>query len=894
MSSPLNPSPSPTSPSLLEGFTADTGLDQSPDANSHRRTVSGSATVLSGTCEDALDIDDNKRKPAREPLLDDSRLGFNANGGKQGVKRITESGSISLEGFVDDLGAVPHSQHCASPTLSPSSSRAQSPGITTMTATTSTSPISEARTTTRTPEGSKPFFSLPQSSESPQESIVPLYSTGIVQAKNAPSPTPSLSGSKFTPLKRVKKSTAASANNSTPGTPDGAHTHTKRTSITSSTTEVASTGPGSIDAADYGIHGKKLATMYSNPATDTVPFNAEGGEVVPALVLLHISLIIPPNSSPAYARHQRRMQRRKRMEDDSSTFSISDLGCSDEEPTGDDADSDSLEPGPLSMLSPVVYQRGILIPHPRGDYVLLQREVGKTLGLPFVNGEDGENVIIDEFGGVQGKGWQMRVYARNGWLTQGAWERAWREMERVDVEILETEKPGTKQKKLGPRNTKAQQSQNPSTRPVSSSGSHPQDGRSRSTEGPSRFTPTDSATGAETGDTLTSEDTYSDPGDSLDEGSPQGNMLGDHDTLEQEEVGNSFFKDQISGATGVKHTANNLEFSDIDDIGGDAAPFYSQTRIGQGIKKAPLQLENGTVGDGELEEAYRVHGENLGALDEENDNHSGEIDSVKSHSGPHSRSSSPNGSKHHQAGGKSAVNFLPGRRKVHPYQYLLDLLKPIVLTGLVVTCTMYFFGPTHKRNNRGRFGSWNMRGVKTMHTDEENFDMDQDVEDHCASYARDAEMWRSWKDSHKDGISSGGSSKKGVQGDWTVTVTQTVTQRIVNAGATQIVVEIPSGEAQFPLGPLGFSEIDSEGLPLETAFDGPVSTPMPTLNVETTTGEPRGVDEEEGAREDDKSLHVVDDKVDEDASTSGADAEEVVYEDPTANSNWFGKIGKIF
>lgn len=903
MSSPLNPSPLPTSSSSSprEGFAADTGLDHSHGANGHRRTVSGSATIRSGTCEDVLDIDDTKRKPARESLLDDSRLRFNANGGKQGVKRITESGNISLEGFVDDLL---HSQHCASPTLSPSSSRAQSPGITTMTATTSTSPISEASTTTRTQEGSKPLFSLPQSSENPQ-GVLSFTSTGIVQAKNTPSPTPSLCGSKFTPLKRVKKGTAASANNSLPSTPDGAHTHTKRTSITSSTTEVASTGPGSVDAADYGIHGKKLATMYSNPATDTVPYNNnEVGEVAPALVLLHISLIIPPNSSPAYARHQRRMQRRKRLEDDSSTFSISDLGCSDDESTRDDADSDSLEPGPLSILSPVVYQRGILIPHPRGDYVLLQREVGKTLGLPFVNGEDGENVITDEFGGVQGKGWQMRVYARNGWLTKGAWERAWREMERVDVEILETEKPGTKQKKPNSRTTKAQQSQNPTTRPVSRSGSHIQDSRSRPNEGPSRLPLTNSATGEEIGDTLAPEDTYSDPGDSLDESSPQGNVLGDNDTLDQGEVGNSFFKDEIVDGAGAK----NLEFSDIDDIEVDVAtPFYSQTPpIGQGIKRAPLQLENGTVGDGELEEAYRIHGEDLDAPDEEYDNHSREMDqtppsqtgSMRSHSPLPSRSSSPNSSKHHQAGSTSTVNFLPGRRKVHPYQYLLDLLKPIVLTGLVVTCAMYFFGPTHKRNNRGRYGSWNMRGVSKMHTDEENFDMDQDAEDHCASYARDAEMWRSWKDSHKDGISSGGSSKKGVHGDWTVTVTQTVTQRIVNAGATQIVVEIPSGEAQFPLGPLGLSERDSlgsEGLPLETTFDGPVSTPMPTLSVEANAaGESKEVGGEDSIGEDDKDLDVAHEKVGEDASTPDVDAEEVVFEDPTTNSNWFGKIGKIF
>jgi len=898
MSQPASLSTSPRN-ALRDGVISDTDTDLSPDTKPQRRTATDSGKGLSGTCEDTFDVEDTKAKAARELVSGVSTGGAGRNGKSGGVKQITDSANLSLEGLVDELGTG-FGRGSPSPTLSPGSSRAQSPGVAT---TTSTSPISNLGGVTGA-QGGNPLFSLsqrppipPTQQETNTPAVAPFLPGGLAKNNNnnTSSPTPSLCGSKFTPLKRVKKG-PASVNNSQPATPRDVHTHTKRPSITSGTTEVASTSPGAIDAADYGIHGKKLATMFSNPAPGTPPSHSvEGTEITPDLVLLHISLIIPPNSSPAYARHQQKMLRRKRLDDESSTLSASDLGYSDEDAAGDDVDSDNLEPGPLSMLSPVVYQRGILIPHPRGDYVLLQREVGKTLGLPFVNGEDGENVVTDEFGEVQGKGWQMRVYARNGWLTKGAWERAWREMERVDVEILETERTSGKQAKPKARKTNTKQIQGmvSGSGLGSRSGSHLREGYAGLA---AHFPPSGDASG---------DAVYSDPEDSLDEDLPVDNLEVDNDIIRQGH--SSIYGDGISADTGEKDS-NTLEDSDVEGTeGNDTTHIFPR-----GVKRAPLQLENGTVGDGELEEAYRAHGENLDdtVIDEEYANDAADLQNTppslagstkEPYSVPHSRSTSPTGSKESQVRGKSPNSNIEGKRQVHPYQYILDLLKPIVLTGLVVTGAMYFFGPTHKRN--GRYGSWNMRNGKQVHNDEENFDMDQDVEDHCAGYAREAEMWRSWKDSHKDGGSSSGAMlKKGLHGDWTVTVTQTVTQRIVNAGATQIVVEIPSGEAQFPLGPLGLSERetqDPEELPLETATDGLPALPLPTSTTDGSDAgaELKAVDGEALVEEGGTKLDVTlesGENTKEEATEGSVDAEETPIEDPNTGGKWFGKIGKIF
>ena len=138
-----------------------------------------------------------------------------------------------------------------------------------------------------------------------------------------------------------------------------------------------------------------------------------------------------------------------------------------------------------------VLERGILIPHPREDYELLEERLLESLELavPRIlkcghfhldpeeeaaafaeereadldpiktqdNGdEDGQYASEDETcddrdlcadcgrhvrdgrNGSAGKGnkrWEIRIYAANGLMRAGAWSAAWREMERVDVEI---------------------------------------------------------------------------------------------------------------------------------------------------------------------------------------------------------------------------------------------------------------------------------------------------------------------------------------------------------------------------------------------------------------------------------------------------------------------------
>ena len=129
----------------------------------------------------------------------------------------------------------------------------------------------------------------------------------------------------------------------------------------------------------------------------------------------------------------------------------------------------------------MVLERGILLPHPKEDYELLEERILESLelGAPRIlkcghfiydrieddHGDDGGVVeksnaeeITDEreqgsdicvdcgrkiekvgvVGGDEKRGgrrWTIKVYASNGLMRAGAWAAAWKEMERVDVEI---------------------------------------------------------------------------------------------------------------------------------------------------------------------------------------------------------------------------------------------------------------------------------------------------------------------------------------------------------------------------------------------------------------------------------------------------------------------------
>lgn len=129
-------------------------------------------------------------------------------------------------------------------------------------------------------------------------------------------------------------------------------------------------------------------------------------------------------------------------------------------------------------LGDTVLERGILLPHPQDSYEILEERLLEALELPvrprakilscghymgpdeagMSSGSDSENdddvfrvsgnekekwcdiclreVRFEEFGiGGKQKRFRVKVYASNGLMGAGAWEAAWREMERVDVEI---------------------------------------------------------------------------------------------------------------------------------------------------------------------------------------------------------------------------------------------------------------------------------------------------------------------------------------------------------------------------------------------------------------------------------------------------------------------------
>ncbi|MCJ1410987.1 hypothetical protein MMC19_005075 [Ptychographa xylographoides] len=118
-------------------------------------------------------------------------------------------------------------------------------------------------------------------------------------------------------------------------------------------------------------------------------------------------------------------------------------------------------------VTETMLERGILIPHPREDYELLEERLLESLELkvprilkcghfhlPEGEGEeeheevyesDQDADICDDCGrrvrdgrsgvGSGNKRWDIKIYAANGLMRAGAWSAAWREMERVDVEI---------------------------------------------------------------------------------------------------------------------------------------------------------------------------------------------------------------------------------------------------------------------------------------------------------------------------------------------------------------------------------------------------------------------------------------------------------------------------
>ena len=126
----------------------------------------------------------------------------------------------------------------------------------------------------------------------------------------------------------------------------------------------------------------------------------------------------------------------------------------------------------LERTTPTVLHRGVLIPHPREDYDLLEERLLESLELKqprilkcghfHLSSEEEADIdasedqdaddlvdedICDDCGkrirdgkygdvGTGSKRWDVKVFAANGLMRAGAWSAAWREMERVDVEML--------------------------------------------------------------------------------------------------------------------------------------------------------------------------------------------------------------------------------------------------------------------------------------------------------------------------------------------------------------------------------------------------------------------------------------------------------------------------
>ncbi|KAL9052915.1 MAG: hypothetical protein Q9162_005092 [Coniocarpon cinnabarinum] len=122
-------------------------------------------------------------------------------------------------------------------------------------------------------------------------------------------------------------------------------------------------------------------------------------------------------------------------------------------------------------LDPTIVERGVLIQHPGEDLELLEDRVLESLelrkprigacghfrrssdvasaqpdnhskaegeevkaGCPSCTGHLAHNLLNEEEQ-EKHRRWEIRIYAANGLMRAGAWSAAWREMERVDVEV---------------------------------------------------------------------------------------------------------------------------------------------------------------------------------------------------------------------------------------------------------------------------------------------------------------------------------------------------------------------------------------------------------------------------------------------------------------------------
>lgn len=81
---------------------------------------------------------------------------------------------------------------------------------------------------------------------------------------------------------------------------------------------------------------------------------------------------------------------------------------------------------PFTTLSSTLSSRGLLLPHPHSNFEKLVGDLREELGV--------------------GDAWDIVIYAANGMMTRGAWERVWEQMERVDVEVLPRDKKKKKDK----------------------------------------------------------------------------------------------------------------------------------------------------------------------------------------------------------------------------------------------------------------------------------------------------------------------------------------------------------------------------------------------------------------------------------------------------------------
>lgn len=262
------------------------------------------------------------------------------------------------------------------------------------------------------------------------------------------------------------------------------------------------------------------------------------------------------------------------------------------------------------------------------------------------------------------------------------------------------------------------------------------------------------------------------------------------------------------------------------------------------------------------------------------------------------------------------------------YQYILDILKPVVITALLVgTATFWLSAPKSSNKKglepaggkRGRSGSAGSNSRRRGDSGRSNFDDDDteqtpNIPDSCMMHPNEAgEMWRGWGPSrigmermrmgmgmmgmgdrdHRDGRGDIDRMRRSAGDDWTVTVTSTVTHGILGGPTPLFGEEGSIKNDELPVEGIvdPNTPSSSEATPIlstQSAVETSASvSPSSNMAVESGTASPTPTDKPSGTTSDPPhQIPELDMSSDEGNGDSNAEAVKGRDSHPYSIENW--------